>query len=143
MPDADMTEELDRIDGLLDRLDVEYGCCAFCGHDPYHYVDNGVGMERKALSVRTRLEFLSKALREHGAQVKDLQVWAHECPYHADDIDDLLALSSDLSRKLETATGLLRRMAETPASDYDAVSEAERIRSFLAEFTEKKVTPEA
>lgn len=24
--------------------------CVFCGHDPYHYVDNGVGMERVAVT---------------------------------------------------------------------------------------------
>lgn len=24
--------------------------CPFCGHDPYHYVDNGVGMEAVAVT---------------------------------------------------------------------------------------------
>jgi len=24
--------------------------CPFCGNDPYHYVDNGVGMERVAVN---------------------------------------------------------------------------------------------
>ena len=25
-------------------------CCVFCGHDPYHYVDNGLGMETVAVT---------------------------------------------------------------------------------------------
>lgn len=35
---------------LIERLEGEPGDCPFCGRDPYHYVDNGVGMERVAVT---------------------------------------------------------------------------------------------
>lgn len=35
---------------LIDELRGESGDCPFCGCDPYHYVDNGVGMERVAVT---------------------------------------------------------------------------------------------
>ena len=37
-------------DDLISRLEGEPGDCPFCGRDPYHYVDNGVGMERVAVT---------------------------------------------------------------------------------------------
>lgn len=36
-------------DDLIERLRPEAGNCPFCGQDPYHYVNNGVGMERVAV----------------------------------------------------------------------------------------------
>lgn len=35
---------------LIERLRGHPGYCPFCGHDPYHYVDNGIGMERVAVT---------------------------------------------------------------------------------------------
>ena len=37
------------IAGLCKRLRHEPGDCPFCGEDPYHYVDIGVGMQRVAV----------------------------------------------------------------------------------------------
>lgn len=37
----------DRADEMVE--DARSGCCPFCGHDPYHYVHNGIGMERVAI----------------------------------------------------------------------------------------------
>lgn len=33
----------------IERLAHQYPVCPFCGRDPYHYVDVGVGMDRAAV----------------------------------------------------------------------------------------------
>lgn len=37
----------DKISELIEGMTS--GDCPFCGNDPYHYVDNGLGMERVAV----------------------------------------------------------------------------------------------
>ncbi|MFG1260090.1 hypothetical protein V5F79_22440 [Xanthobacter flavus] len=49
-------------DDLVARLRYENGDCPFCGRDPYHYVDNGVGCERVAVVCCD----LGIALLQHG-----------------------------------------------------------------------------
>jgi hypothetical protein len=61
--------------------------CSFCGRDPYHYVDNGVGMERVAVECCD----LGIALYQHG--------------------DELLAKEVALKRE---AAALLTRLSSAP-----------------------------
>lgn len=55
---------------LVGRLEGEAGDCPFCGHDPYHYVDNGVGMERVAVVCCDE----GVALFQHGDPVLTEQI---------------------------------------------------------------------
>lgn len=55
---------------ILERLRPDDGCCAFCGRDPYEYVDNGVGMERVAVTCCDE----GIALYQHGDEVLSRQV---------------------------------------------------------------------
>lgn len=57
-------------DDILERLRPDDGCCAFCGRDPYEYVDNGVGMERVAVTCCDE----GIALYQHGDEVLSRQV---------------------------------------------------------------------
>lgn len=39
---------------IVDKLKPTHGICPFCRRDPYHYVDNGVGMEAVAVTCCER-----------------------------------------------------------------------------------------
>lgn len=45
---TDITPEA--VQAVRERLDGTDDTCPFCGHDPYHYVDIGVGMDRAAVN---------------------------------------------------------------------------------------------
>lgn len=88
---------------LIERLDGEPGDCPFCGRDPYHYVDNGVGMERVAVTccdegiayfqhgdpVLTEQVALR---REAAAALRDLTEWRDIATAPKDDVILLFGL---------------------------------------------------
>lgn len=70
MPHHPTPPDMEAVAALIGRLSIEPGICAFCGNDPYHYVDNGVGMERVAVTCCDE----GIALYQHGDEVLQRQV---------------------------------------------------------------------
>jgi hypothetical protein len=81
--------------GLIERLQWEPGDCPFCGSDPYHYVDNGVGMERVAVTCCDE----GIALFQHGDPVLQAQITLRTEAASA--IHDLEAENARLREALE------------------------------------------
>ena len=83
---------------LVARLRPEDGDCPFCGHDPYHYVDNGVGMERVAVTCCDE----GVALFQHGDPVLSAQV---QLRYEAATLIEAQAAEIETLRRLLAEKG--------------------------------------
>jgi hypothetical protein len=96
--------------------------CPFCGHDPYHYVDNGVGMERVAVTCCD----LGIALFQDGdEQLARASGERHEA---ANALSDLLALIAQQTASIVAVTKERDELRDFGGS---AVETAGRILEFL------------
>ena len=116
-------------DALVEEL-RSAGMCPFCGHDPYHYVDIGVGFQAVAVNccdygialfqhgdeqlskVRARMEQAAARIAADAARIRELEAAGRAlltCPAIADiasedrDPEDVVA-----ERKMRAALGSRR-----------------------------------
>lgn len=111
MTDPILEAAVERLEGdsLVERLRWESGDCPFCGRDPYHYVDNGVGMERVAVTCCDE----GIALFQHRDPVLSAQVALRV--EAATEIERLEAALSASNARALAAEEALRPLADDPA----------------------------
>lgn len=94
----------DRAHELIGRF--RSGDCPFCGRDPYHYVDNGVGMERVAVVCCDLGIALFQDGDEHLSRASGERYEAAEA------LAGLLSYIDELKRERDAAVGALRPFAD-------------------------------
>lgn len=118
---------------LVERLNSPN--CPFCGHDPYHYVDNGVGMEAVAVTCCENGIALFQHSDEGLVRVRGLLFEAAATLSKLQqELDARNDAEDDASQKLHEVTKQLRAKLERAEADRDRLrARCEELRVNLVE----------
>lgn len=104
--DGDEATPQDTAHDLIERF--RSGDCPFCGRDPYHYMDNGVGMERVAVVC---CDLGIALFQERDEQLARVEGERHEAAHALSGLLDLIAHQAARLEEVQAETRRIQAAA--------------------------------